>query len=155
MDALQNLTDEKPAVSGESPELAKLKVAQDYYITFYAGAGLSVNDDGEIFKVTASEFANKIGYSRQTLYDWQKSIPDFQARVKARRKEIFTSNRENVIWRGLLLRAAKGDSKQAEMILSHFSDYVPPTQRHEVKLGGLVDLAKIARGKSDGSPNEQ
>lgn len=149
MTTLQNLTPDTLPKSGDVADDVNLQERQNYYITYYAAAGLSVDEDGNMVKITAADFADSIGVSRQTLYDWQKSIPNFQDRVKIRRKEIFTSTRENLIWRGLFLRAAKGDHKQAEMILSHFSDYVPPTQRHEVKLNGLADLAKAARAKSE------
>lgn len=149
MQPIQNVTEKTDANGDGVIGDVTLTVAQDYYVTFCAANGLSVNEDGSFEKISAEQFASKIGVSRMTLWRWQQSIPGFQARVKVRRKEIFTLNRENMIWRGLFLRAAKGDHKQAEMVLSHFSDYVPPTQRHEVKLGGLTDLAKLARSKTE------
>lgn len=149
MQPLQNVTNQDtPTPEGGVVE-ATLTAAQEYYITFYAANGLSVMEDGSFEKISAEKFAAKIGVARMTLYRWQQSIPNFQARVKARRREIFNANREAMIWNGLFLRAAKGDHKQAEMILSHFSDYVPPTQRHEVKLNGLTDLVKLARKKNE------
>lgn len=150
MEILQNPTTAEPDNGDVSQRDVELQERQEYYITYYAANGLSVHDDGSFEKISAEKFAAKIGVHRTTLYEWQKSIPNFQARVRARRKEIFNGTREAMIWNGLFLRAAKGDSKQAEMLLSHFSDYVPPTQRHEVKIGGLADLAKIARKKQAG-----
>lgn len=156
MQPLQNVTKtESPTGDGAVVDVT-LTAQQDYYITFCAANGLSVNEDGSFDKLTAGAFADKIDVSRMTLWRWRETIPNFQQKVKARRKEIFNANREAMIWNGLFLRAAKGDHKQAEMILSHFSDYVPPTQRHEVRLNGLVDLAKIARHKEkviDANPN--
>lgn len=149
METIQNETKtESPTPVNETVD-ESLTPAQDAYITFCAANGLSVEEDGSIIKMSAEAFAVKIGYGRATLYRWRDSIPNFQDRVRNRRREIFTANRENAVWNGLFLRAAKGDHKQAEMILTHFSDYTPPTQKHEVKVSGLADLAKIARKKNE------
>jgi len=152
MSGLQNVTntnENKSSEAGQSVTLSNHLEDQrkDYYITYVAAHGLSVEEDGTYTKITAQEFADKIGVSRKTLYQWQKDIPSFWDLVKIRRKEIFTQNRENAIWRGLTLRALKGDYKQAEMILSHFGDYTPPAQRHEVKVSGLGELYNMARQK--------
>lgn len=149
MATLQNLTHVDDEARGGSVVDVRLQERQEHYITFYAANGLSVEEDGSFKKISAETFAHSIGVSRQTLYDWQKSIPNFQDRVRKRRQEIFTAGRESMVWNGLFLRAAKGDHKQAEMILSHFSDYTPPTQKHEVRVNGLADLAKIARAKNE------
>jgi hypothetical protein len=149
MELQQNVTQTGIINEGNSAGDDTLPIAQDYYITYVAANGLSVTEDGGMVKISADSFAAKIGVNRVTLWRWQKSIPNFQARVRKRRAEIFTLNRENAIWHGLFLRAAKGDKPQAEMILSHFSDYVPPTQRHEVRVNGLADIAKLARKKNE------
>lgn len=151
MSALQNITNTNtndPEEAGQNVKPTNvLDERKNHYITYVAAHGLSVEEDGTYTKISAQQFAESIGVSRQALYDWQKSIPDFWELVKIRRKEIFTMNRENAIWRGLMLRALKGDAKQAEMILSHFSDYTPPTQKHEVKVSGLGELYQLARQK--------
>lgn len=161
MQPIQNVTNPNTANSGGVVDDVTLTPQQDYYITFVAANGLSVKEDGSFEQMTASKFAEKIGVSRMTLYRWQDSIVNFQHLVRQRRQEIFTLNRENMIWRGLFLQAAKGNPKAAEMILSHFGDYTPPTQKHEVKIGGLADLVKLARQKHtskgviDATPNQQ
>lgn len=142
----QNVTQTDIATSDS--DIPAVTLAQDYYVTFVASAGLSVEDDGTIKTITSEQFALKLGVTRVTLWRWKNSIPNFEQLVAKRRREIFTLNRENLVWKGLFLRAAKGDHKQAEMILSHFSDYTPPTQKHEVKIGGLADLVKMARSKN-------
>jgi hypothetical protein len=143
----QNVTKTNIPTGEQSVVDATLTPAKEYYITFCAGNGLSVQEDGSFAKISAEQFAASIGVDRRTLYRWRDTIPEFGKRVKDRRREIFNANRESMVWNGLFLRAAKGDHKQAEMILSHFSDYTPPTQKHEVKIGGLADLAKLARQK--------
>lgn len=149
MPPIQNVTENNGGTSGNSPDLVSLTPAQEYYITFCAANGLSVKEDGSFEKLSAEKFADKIGVARITLYRWRDSIPNFQQRVKQRRHEIFNANREAMVWNGLFLRAAKGDHKQAEMILSHFSDYTPPTQKHEVRVSGLADLLKLSRQKAE------
>lgn len=144
----QNVTNTNIADSSETVDDATLTPAKEYYITFCAGNGLSVQEDGSFAKISAEQFAASIGVDRRTLYRWRDTIPDFNKRVKERRREIFNANREAMIWNGLFLRAAKGDHKQAEMILSHFGDYLPPSQRHEVRVSGLADLLKMARNKN-------
>lgn len=149
MDLKQNETISENDTSTEGVADVSLTPKQDYYITFCASAGLSVDADGDLKTMSMERFANKIGVARATLYRWKDTIPDFETKVSQRRRQIFAKNRENIIWKGLFLKAAAGDVKAAEMVLSHFSDYVPPTQKHEVKIGGLVDLAKQARAKNE------
>jgi hypothetical protein len=47
------------------------------------------------------------------------------------------------------MRAAKGDAQQAQMVLSHFGDYMPPAQRVDatVEVKGLAELLQVAKSQ--------
>lgn len=126
-----------------------LKHSQEQFITFLAAGNLVEQEDGKMVILSIIEFSDKMNIPRRTLYNWKRDIPDFQQRVARRRHEIFSQERVSKVWVGLYLRAKKGDAKQAEMILSHFSDYVPPTQKVEHDVGGgLAELMQKARERA-------
>jgi predicted transcriptional regulator len=113
-----------------------------------AAGGLFIDSDGKMIQPSVSELATLAGINRTTVYNWRKDIPNYQDIVKKRRGEIFTQERVNKIWAAVYLRARKGDFKQAEMILSHYDDYVPPTQKVEVDVEtGLADIMQLVRKK--------
>lgn len=151
---LQNVTpaltvvqeNQTPAVTYTEPTEADRTRAfrQQLYIDFVAMAGLRVRDDGSLEMLTAGEFAVEIGVTRKTLYEWQNSIPKFWERVADAQQKIYSSRRVATVWRGIFMRAAKGDHKQAEMYLTHFSNYKLPTQKVEADLRGFTDVLRAA-----------
>jgi hypothetical protein len=118
----------------------------ELYATYCACGGIMIDDDGTIKKQSVTEFAKSIGVDRVTLHRWKKR-DGFWDLVEVKRAEVFQKSRLSAIWNGLTLRAMKGDAKQAEMILSAYAGYQPPSQKHEVKVSGLGDLVNIARNK--------
>jgi hypothetical protein len=135
-----------PNVSADPVARQKyLTYLQDNYITFCASSGLSQDEDGNFVTMTVKQFAAAAGVDRATLYRWQKSIPDFWTKVDERAKQIFNQSTKFAIFKGLKLKAMTGDVKAAEMVLSHYSDYTPPAQKHEVKLSGWGDMVREAR----------
>lgn len=128
---------------------------QDQYITFVASSGLSITEDGGFKQIKVGEFADLISTPRRTLYNWQQSIPEFWEKVDIRRREIFTRSRENAIWKGLTLKAMKGDTQAATMVLSHFGDYSPPAQKHDVKINGLSDFLNSARKRHEANQQKK
>lgn len=151
MDTAQNYTQSPtpPQAQTDSvkpPEL--LKYLQNEYITFCASSGISMTEDGNFVAMTVTQFAAAAGVSRRTLYNWQKSIPNFWQRVDERAREIFNQSTKYAIFKGLKLKAMAGDTKAAEMVMSHYSDYTPPAQKHEVKLSGWGDMVREARKRA-------
>lgn len=130
--------------NGESIQTISDK--QQMYIDFTAVSGLFTSDDGELKPMKVSEFASLIGVERTTLHYWKKRIPDFWDRVRERRLQIGSQARTNKVWNGIYLRAAKGDAEQAKIWLSTFDGWQPPSQKHEMEIGGgLADLLNKTR----------
>jgi hypothetical protein len=150
MDPTQNSTNVQttPETDAEYVERErKHKWALDQYITFCASSGLAMTEDGEVEPMSATKFAVAVGVDRTTLYWWQKNVPGFWKAVDKRAKEIFNHQTKYAIIKGLKLKAMAGDVKAAEMLWSHFGDYTPPAQKHEVKLNGWADVVREARRK--------
>jgi hypothetical protein len=110
-------------------DLALIKLKQEEYISYCAVGGLITEVDGTLKKMSLEQFSEQLKVDRKTLYNWKKTIPNFWTRVEKRRGEIFTQSRISVVWNGLMLRAAKGDAEQAKIILGHFANWQPPTQK--------------------------
>jgi hypothetical protein len=136
-------------------ELALIKLKQEEYISYCAVGGLITEVDGTLKKMSLEQFSDQLKVDRKTLYNWKQTIPKFWDRVEKRRGEIFTQSRISVVWNGLMLRAAKGDAEQAKIILGHYANWQPPTQKTEVRIGGLGDLVNEARKKKiiEGEPS--
>ncbi len=141
------LTDE--AKSNCKTGRAAAEPAQDLLVTWRALDGLWMDDDGSLSKISLSGLASRLGYHRQTMYDWENSIPNFNDRVEERRKLLFTQRHESAIWKAMFLKAIEGSVKHAEMVLSHFSGYIPPSAKACPKCSkqgtGLADLMNAAR----------
>ncbi len=143
-----------------------LSVLQDLWLTFDAAGGIVEDPEtGAPMRMSITDFATKIGVHRTTLYEWRKLIPNYQDLVRRRRSEIFTEVRVSKVWAGVHLKAMLGEHKQAEMVLTHYSDYTPPAQRvkHDID-DGFADLLQRARKRReaetsndseiiDGTPN--
>jgi len=142
---LQTDTTVPPVPPPQDPAL--LKVQLEEWITFTAIGGLVTEADGNLDPMTVSKFAELIKVPRRTLYNWRRDVPDFWQRVEIRRREMMSKDRITKVWNGVYLRAAKGDAAQATMILSHFSDYKPPAQAHEIELKGMGDVIANTRKK--------
>ena len=149
MNVAQNSTNTPLANSSE--EKLKKQMLDDLkyeqYVSFVAVGGLLTDDDGKIKKMSLQDFANSIAVDRKTLYNW-KARADFWDKVGTRRSEIFSQNRITAVWNGLFLRAAKGDAEQAKIILGEYAKWQPPSQKHDVQIGGLMDLVKVALSKN-------
>lgn len=148
MDTRQSPTSTQKTTEVDAENVGKqkrLKWAQEQWITYCAASGISLDEDGNFTTVTVKQFAVALGVHRDTLYEWKKSIPHFWQLVDERAREMFNQQTKYAIMKGLKLKAMTGDVKAAEMVLSHYSDYTPPAQKHEVKLNGWADLVKEAR----------
>lgn len=119
--------------------------AQYRFVEWYAAGGLVVTDDFDIRHVTLTQLARELGVSRMTLYRWRESIPDFNDHVDGFKRGIM-QEKVSLVWRGVFLRAAKGDVKQAEMFLSTFdSHFVPAYKKEVITATGLTDVLQLMR----------
>lgn len=146
METLQNLTKTETS-NQQSPdsvippvdELLKLK--QQQWIDYCAIGGMLTADDGGVTPTTITAFADMIGMSRQTLYDWKKSIPNFNERVKQRRIDLGSGTRLAKVYNGLYLKAATGNPEAVKLYLQIFDGWKPPKQEVEMEHNfGLADL---------------
>lgn len=79
-----------------------------------------------VVKPTITSLANDLGVSRQTVYNWAKTIPDFKNRVKVARENIIQEKVASM-WNRVFLKACSGDMRAADMWLSNFDQsYISP-----------------------------
>jgi hypothetical protein len=146
METLQNLTQTQSQTDVQPqtviPDLEEvLKINQQKWIDFNAVGGLITEADGSLQPMTISAFATALGVSRQTLYDWKKSIPQFKDRVRQRRLDLGSDARLQKVYNGLYLKASAGVPDAVKLYLQIFDGWKPPSQDHDVKLStGLADL---------------
>jgi hypothetical protein len=88
-----------------------------------------------------------IDVNRGTLYEWQKKIPNFWSMVRERRMIIGSQARTNAVWKGVYLRAAKGDAEQAKLFLGVYDGWQPPSQKHDIKVS--ASWADLVRAKAE------
>lgn len=140
----QSLTQTNPTteVLDENSQDPLLMFKQQKWIDFCAVGGLLVGDDGNLTTKTVYAFAEDIKVSRQTLYNWKSSIPNFRERVEQRRIELGGSPaRIAKVYNGLFLKAAAGNSEAAKLWLQAFANWKPPKQEVEMDHNfGLADL---------------
>lgn len=167
MEALPNLTPAvapipNPALAAKPQNIENVEItaAQLMYIDYTALGGLITNEAGELGtigedgefhtgrKANMKDFAQYLGTTRQTLWNWQKSIPGFWDRVAARRKEMGGHYRLQKVWNGVYMKAAAGNPQAAALYLANFGgpDFHMPMQKVEHNLGGgMADLLNQAR----------
>lgn len=154
-----------------------LSLLQDKWITYCAIGGVITETGFEtvysqqldrevpeiITKMSLTEFAEKLGVDRKTLYNWKTSIPDFAMKVRAKRDEVFPMARETALFNQAYLIAMTGRGQAAAsmitMLLGHYSKLQLPKQRAELEAGdNLMELLNVARKKKviiEGETSEQ
>jgi len=154
MEILQNPTNTNISAD-ESIEPVKefdeLAWKHEQYIAYTAFGGLIPDPNGEAaaVKMTATTFAQQLGVSRQTLYDWRDSVPNFWERVDVKRREVSGRDRLSKVWNGVFLKAASGNAEAAKLYLANFDpNFKMPSQKVEVDAtDSLVDALTLARNR--------
>jgi hypothetical protein len=127
-----------------------IEYAQERAIEWFASKDMlywDQDDMGVVKRPSARKLAEELGISRQTIYNWRKTIPDIKIRMREARLQIEQIN-ITAVWNGVFLKACDGDPKAAEMYLSYFSDYRPPTQSNFTQeVNGIGDLFNLTRNK--------
>lgn len=142
-------TDEIPT-EGSVKNCKDSLAAEEKVVEWYAAEDMLYWDlfEGRVVKrPTASRLARELGISRQTIYNWAKTIPDFEARKK-KAKEALVFQNSTAVWNMIFLKACAGDVKAAEMYLNAFdADYVSPKHKRPQPTSSqnLADLLILAR----------
>lgn len=135
---------------------AALDLQRQQWVDFNVLQGVIVQSDGEMQKVSISDFAQQLGVDRVTLYRWTKSIPRFWDLVNERRKEMFDGARTAKVWNALFISATVKLNPQsiAMWLANSGTDFRMPSQpvEHEVG-GGLADLMQKMRQRQLGEGN--
>lgn len=139
MDPLQNPTNEisqiDAAVKAANPK--PLTPEQQMWIDFKAIGGRITEQDTMLpEKMTVTKFASLIKISRDTLYEWTKTIPDFWDKVAARRKELGSQERLVKVHDSWYLKAIGGSFPHMQLWLANFDpNFRMPTEKVEHELG--------------------
>jgi len=104
--------------------------------------------DFKMRKMPIHEFADRIGVSKQTLFNWQNSIPEFWVKVNQRRIELAPQSRLAKLQEVWYLKAmAMTDWRITDAWLRNFDpNYREPKQKIEHEIGsGMADLINAKR----------
>lgn len=132
MDASQNLTKAEKTAS----ELADPMYNQKMMFVDYKAIGGWITDaDNSVpKKMVMQEFAAQVGVTRETLYNWQKSVPDFWSKVAERRKELGSHERLVKVHDSWYLKALSGSFPHLQLWLANFDpDFRMPTEKMQVE----------------------
>lgn len=125
----------------------------DQYVAYVAFGGLIPDPDNDAIavKMTATQFANRLGVGRSTLYEWRDSIPNFWDKVDEKRREMGGRDRLSKVWNGIFMKAASGNAEAAKLYLANFDpNFKMPAQKVEHEAGdSLVDALALARNRRD------
>lgn len=125
-----------------------LNLQQQMWVDYNVLQGVIVGSDGEMSKLTVTDFAAQLDIERMTLYRWTKSIPNFWDLVNDRRKDIFKGARTAKVYNALFIAATVKLNPQAIAIwlANSGTNFRMPSQpiEHEIG-GGLADLMQKMR----------
>jgi hypothetical protein len=141
-EALPNFTKRDSPLDLGDIEGVMLTPQQDAYVTYCAIGGIMTGEDGTIGNIaqdgtqistkplSTSKFAAMINVTRQTLWNWQKTIPDFWGRVAERRRVVGSQTRLTKAWNGIWLKACAGNAEAAKLYFANFDpNFRMPTEK--------------------------
>lgn len=134
---------------------------QQIFIDYKAVGGYITNADDMVpKKMTMQQLASLINVNRDTLYEWQKKIPNFWDKVNTRRREIGTQERLSKVHDTWYLKAVGGSFPHLQLWLANFDpNFRMPAQKVEHELGNTwAALAKskikqVTSERVDAEPN--
>jgi hypothetical protein len=127
-----------------------IEYAQSRVVDWIAAEGMlywDMDKLGVVKRPSVTSLAVELGVSRQTIYNWSRSIPDLPAKVKKARYGIDQQN-VSAVWNATFLKACAGDVKAAIIYLSTFdSDFSLPSRRSSKpdNSSSLSELINIVR----------
>jgi hypothetical protein len=156
MSDTQNLTTEKMSTDDTYKIIpySQLPLTQQVWIDYCALQGVITNDDGSLEKMTIQECADKINVSRETLYAWKKSIPNFEDLCNERCAYMFNGARTRKVVNAIYLSATSKLNVQAMslwMANQKSVEFRMPQQEVKHEAGNSwAALMSIKRSSSDG-----
>lgn len=151
----------------------QLKLQQELWIDYCAIGGIITEagfeykrneytgkDVPEIMKrMSVKEFSEKVHVPRSTLYNWNKTIPNFAQRVRERREEIWPLARETALFnRAYSIAMGSNDMRASvdaiRLLTGHFSKLRLPTQTQEIEFKGQSWAALAARKRAEALEGE-
>lgn len=119
---IQDLTNLNTQIDEINAERQKKKYIKQRVIEWYARKDLIYFDEEKLRPTKRSsltDLSKELNISRQTIYDWSKSIPNFKQEVDEARNDIIQSN-INSVWNSVYMTALKGDFKSMVLYLNTY-----------------------------------
>lgn len=123
---------------------------QQAWIDFVATGGVTVDEEGQFKKQTASDLSKEIGVDRTTLYRWRDTIPAFWELVKARRNEIYSRSHMTMIYRAMLKKAVQGDVAAAKLMMNQA--HMLEADKQEIEHSGQVTVETVSYADTGSEP---
>lgn len=162
MDDIQNLTkpiSETPITDTKSVDRKVPDWRHDAWIDYRAlnGTIIEYNEEagGEtVSKLKMDDLAAKLGVTRQTLYDWEKSIPDFWEKVRARKRDFASQRRLSLMEDKFYIHAMTWKNPKISLawLEQNSPDWRDPKQKHEMDVGD--NMAALLRRMEDAKQAE-
>lgn len=128
----------------------KIGVFQEW-ITFLALGGLFIDeDDQHIYRMTLTQFCERMGVARSTVNHWRKNTTNLAQLIEQRRGEIAPMARVSAMFNQLFLTGMQSKDLRAAVdaqktFLGHFGNLQLPVQRQDIKIqGGLAEVLTAA-----------